>query len=127
MPRPTPVGDAVRGLFEGGSRHSWSLTELHEAARRQVPSADYSSVFRAVVAMEREGYVARVEVGDGRARYEVREEHHEHVRCDGCGRVAEVSGCSLGDREAAVRQETGFVVTSHEVVFAGLCPECAAG
>ena len=125
MPRPTPVGDAVRALFQSGSRHSWSLAELHEGAREVVPSADYSTVFRAVTAMERDGEVVKLELGDGRARYELSEGHHEHVRCDACGRVAEVPGCSLADQEATVRRETGFVVTSHHVVFTGLCPECA--
>lgn len=126
MPRPTPVGDAVRALFESGARHSWSLAELHEAARQQVPSADYSTVFRTVVALEKDGYLARVEVGDGRARYEVHDAHHEHVRCDSCGRVAEVPGCSLADQEAEVRRETGFLISGHKLVFTGVCPECAS-
>ena len=76
--------------------------------------------------MEREGLLARIEVGDGKSRYELMDSHHEHVRCDSCGRVAEVPGCSLADAEATVRSATGFVVTSHQLIFSGLCPECAS-
>ena len=127
MPRPSPVTDTVRALLGSGERHSWSLEELHEGARNRLGSADYSTVFRAVSALEREGAIARVDVGDGRARYELADDHHEHVRCDACGRVAEVPGCALDDVAAAVEARTGFVVQSHQLVFTGLCPECAAG
>lgn len=126
MPRPSPVTDVVRSLFDSRARHSWSLPELHAGACERLGDADYSTVFRAVTAMERDGLVARIEVGDGKARYELRNEHHEHVRCDSCGRVAEVPGCSLEDAEAAVKKSTGFAVTSHQVVFTGICPECAS-
>jgi len=125
MPRPSPVTDAVRDVFERGVRHAWSIDQLHDAVRGELGGADYSSVFRAVTTMEREGVIRRIDVGDGKAYYEVGEDHHEHVRCDSCGRVAEVPGCVLDDATAAVQTSTGYVVTSHQLVFGGLCPRCA--
>ena len=85
VPRPSPVTDVVKRLFEGDARHAWSLDELHDAARVALGGADYSTVFRAVSAMEREGAIHRIDLGDGKAHYEVGDEHHEHVRCDSCG------------------------------------------
>ena len=126
MPRPSPVTDVVKSLFEGEARHAWSLDELHEAARVALGGADYSTVFRAVSAMEREGVIRRIDLGDGKAHYEVGDDHHEHVRCDSCGQVAEVPGCVLEDAAAGVQNSTGFKVTSHHLVFTGLCPACAA-
>jgi Fur family transcriptional regulator, ferric uptake regulator len=125
MPRPSPVTDVVKSLFVGHVRHAWSLDELHEAAREALGGADYSTVFRAVSAMEREGSIRRVDLGDGKAHYEVGDDHHEHVRCESCGRVAEVPGCVLEDASAGVQSRTGFKVTSHHLVFTGLCPSCA--
>jgi Fe2+ or Zn2+ uptake regulation protein len=125
MPRPSPVSDAVRDVFHGHARHAWSIDQLHEAVRGELGAADYSSVFRAVTTMEREGVIRRIDLGDGKAYYEVGEDHHEHVRCDSCGRVAEVPGCVLDDATAGVQKSTGFVVTSHQLVFGGLCPRCA--
>jgi Fur family ferric uptake transcriptional regulator len=125
MARPSPVTDAVRTLFGAGGRHLWSIDELHQAVRGTLGGADYSTVFRAVATLEREGLIDRIDVGDGKAHFEVHEAHHEHVRCDSCGRVAEVPGCVVEDAAAAVRTSTGFVVTSHQLVFTGRCPECA--
>jgi Fe2+ or Zn2+ uptake regulation protein len=125
MPRPSPVTDVVKSLLEGDARHAWSLDELHEAARVALGGADYSTVFRAVSTMEREGAIRRIDLGDGKAHYEVGDDHHEHVRCDSCGQVAEVPGCVLEDAAAAVQSSTGYRITSHQLVFGGLCPACA--
>ena len=125
MPRPSPVTDEVRRLFETQERHAWSIDELVASVRSSLGGADYSSVFRAVSQFEREGMLDRIDLGDGRARFEVRDDHHEHIRCERCGRVAEVPVCVLDDASAQVHNLTGFEVTSHRVVFGGLCENCA--
>lgn len=125
MPRPSPVTDEVRRLFSSDERHAWSLEELLASVRSSLGAADYSSVFRAVSTLERDGVLDRIDLGDGRARFEMREDHHEHIRCERCGRVAEVPVCVLDDASAQVRKLTGFEVTSHRVVFGGLCAECS--
>ena len=125
MPRPSPVTDVVKSLLEGDARHAWSLDELNEAARVALGGADYSTVFRAVSAMERDGTIRRIDLGDGKAHYEVGDDHHEHVLCDSCGQVAEVPGCVLDDAAAGVQTSTCFTVTSHRLVFTGLCPTCS--
>jgi Fur family transcriptional regulator, ferric uptake regulator len=126
VPRPSPVTDEVRRLFDSEDRHAWSIDELHETVRAALGSADYSSVFRAVSQLERLGVVDKIDLGEGRARFERRDSHHEHVRCRRCGRVAEVPGCVLDDAAAQVQKATGFRVLSHSLVFEGLCAECAA-
>ena len=118
--------DEVRRLLDTEERHAWSIDELFQAARSSLGSADYSSVFRAVNVLERHGVVDKIDLGDGRARFELREDHHEHIRCERCGRVAEVPGCVLDDATTQVHSLTGFKVTSHQVVFGGVCHECAA-
>jgi Fe2+ or Zn2+ uptake regulation protein len=124
MARPSPVSDQVKKLFAAERRHMWAIDELHEAVVRALGAADYSTVFRAVSGLEREGVIKRLDVGDGKVHYELADEHHEHIRCDGCGRVVEVPGCVLEDASSAVTTSTGFKVTSHQLLFSGVCPEC---
>ena len=127
VPRPSPVTDRVRALLLAGERHAWSLDELHEGVREEIPGAVFSSIFRAVTDLERRGVVRRVDLGDGRPRYEGTGSHHEHIRCTSCGSVAEVPGCVIGEVTASVQRQTNYVVTGHEVVFSGLCPNCVPG
>lgn len=116
--------DAVRYLIRKDDRHAWSLDELLEAIHRSGQSADFSSVFRAVATLERAGTIQRVELGDGRARYESVREHHEHIRCTSCGQVAEIPGCLVSEAAAGVQASTGYQVRTHHVVFSGICPMC---
>jgi Fur family ferric uptake transcriptional regulator len=126
VPRPSPVTDAVKAVIAGEDRHAWALDELLDAVRRRIPSADFSTVFRAMQALERAGVVEQVDLGDGKARYETRREHHEHIRCTVCGTVAEVPGCVVEDVMAQIQRRTGYQVSSHHVVFAGVCRPCRA-
>jgi Fur family ferric uptake transcriptional regulator len=126
VPRPSPVTDAVKAVIAAEDRHAWALDELLEAVRRQIPTADFSTVFRAMQTLERGGLVEQVDLGDGKARYETHRDHHEHIRCTVCGSVAEVPGCLVEDAVAQIQRRTGYVVKSHQVVFAGVCRPCRA-
>ena len=127
MPRPSPIRDQVWELLRSGSRHAWSFEELLDEIRARAPSANYSSVFRAVTFFEEQGSVRRVDVGDGRSRYEPTSLHHDHVHCERCGRVAEIEGgCLVDEVEQRVCSVTGFTVSGHTLVFNGTCPDCQA-
>jgi Fur family peroxide stress response transcriptional regulator len=123
--RPSHIRPAVAEVLANERRHDWTIEELREAlARRDVP-ADFSSVFRALRQLESAGEVLQIDLGDGKARFEAVGEHHEHVRCDRCGAVEAVPGCLV--EESVVERRTGFAVTGHRLLFAGICPRCRAG
>jgi len=124
MPRPSPVTDAVRSLIEGDGHRAWSLDELLEEVRRQITTANFSTILRAIWTLEKQARVQRIDLGDGKARYEAPRDHHEHVRCTQCGSIAEVPGCVVDEAAAGIEARTGYQVQSHQVVFAGLCPNC---
>ncbi len=127
MPRPSPVRDALREIFSSRDHETWSLDELLERVRTTIGSGDYSTVFRAVGVLETEGVIQGVNLGDGLSRYEARRDHHEHVRCDICGRVAEVPGCVLEGAAREIEQTTGYRLKGHSLLFSGTCPDCLAG
>ena len=114
----------MRSLIEDAGHRTWSLDELLSAVREDIPSANYSTILRAVLTLEKRSLVERYDIGDGKARYEARGAHHEHVRCTSCGAIAEVPGCVVDEATVAVEAGTGYQVKSHQVVFAGLCPNC---
>lgn len=124
MPRPTPVRDAIRKLVTNGDRRPWSLEQMLDSVRASGQTADPSSVFRAALALIDEGLLVRVDLGDGRSHFEPSGAHHDHIRCDSCGAVAEVPVCLLTESETAVETSTGYTVTSHRLVFSGICPIC---
>ncbi|MHB8451865.1 MAG: Fur family transcriptional regulator, partial [Mycobacteriales bacterium] len=107
--------------------HGLTLDVVAQQLRATGTAADFSSVFRAVGHLQRQGLVVRVDFGDGATRYEVEGEHHEHVRCVDCGTVRALPGCLLEDVRDLVESATGFDVLTHSVVLAGRCPTCQLG
>ena len=123
--RPSHIRPALAEVLARGDRHDWTIDALREAVAERGVQADFSSVFRALRQLERDGEIARIDLGDGKARYEAVAEHHEHVRCERCGAVEAVPGCVV--EESLVERRTGFAVTGHTALFAGLCPRCRKG
>jgi Fur family transcriptional regulator, ferric uptake regulator len=102
-------------------RTAFTADELLAAVRRELPGVGIATVYRAVAAMEGEGFIEPVGARGGAALFVQcgQEEHHHHVVCTGCGAVASAE-CSLGAATCA----DGFAITGHELSLYGLCPRC---
>lgn len=88
-----------------------------------------ATVYRALAAMERSGYIERVGQRDASALYArcgAGAHHHHHIVCDGCGRVAQAT-CPLDTGELARAGTSGFTIRRHEITLYGLCPDCSEG
>lgn len=125
MGRPSHVRNAVAELVAESEDHGWTLDDAHAALSSRGIPADPSSVFRALVHLAESGELERVDLGDGRARFERRGTHHEHIVCSGCGTIAEVPGCLVDKAVPEVERRTGFSVTGHRLTFSGFCKSCS--
>lgn len=127
MGRPSHVRTAIEEILTGSERHAWSIEDVGAAlARRGVP-ADPSSIFRGLARLSDAGKVSRVELGDGKLRFEASRPHHEHIECQSCGAVAAVPGCLVEELVPQVERQTGFAVRAHRLLFSGLCGGCMEG
>lgn len=98
------------------------------------PGLVQSSVYRNLAVLEEAGLVKRIDVGEGRAYFELSEaltdDHHHHLVCRGCGGVADVSLSDQAEHaldqafESAARA-AGFRLEEHRVDLVGLCAGCA--
>jgi Fur family ferric uptake transcriptional regulator len=127
MPRPAHVRSAVKRILEGSDRHGWSVDGLADALSVAGIDASFSAVWRALQHLERVGVAMRVDLGDGKIRYESSGAHHDHVQCAHCGAVSAVEGCVIEDAVRTVEASTGFSLSDHQLVFRGVCPTCIEG
>ena len=125
MPRPSPVRDALREIFASRDHQTWSLDQLRNRVHSMIGTGDYSTIFRAVSVLETEGLIQRVDLGDGLSRFEASRDHHEHIKCDSCGRVTEVEGCVVENTLKDIEESTGYRLKGHRLVLSGVCPDCA--
>ncbi len=124
MPRPSPIRSAVKNLLSQSTTHGLTLEQLKQNLENSGLNPDFSSIYRAVTALEQQGFVERVDLADGKVRYEKSQEHHEHVRCNNCGTIASIPGCLLESAFQTVTETTGYKLSTHSLLLEGSCPNC---
>ncbi len=108
--------------------HPHSDTDaLIAAARLDVPDVSHQAVYDCLGALTRSGLVRRIQPPGSVARYEARVgDNHHHVVCRSCGAIADVD-CAVGHAPCLTASDDhGFTIDEAEVVYRGLCPDCAA-
>lgn len=97
------------------------------AVRQRLGTVSRQGVYDALNALTAAGLVRSLSLDGRRAQFELEQhDNHHHVVCRGCGRIEDVA-CVVGaapclDPEAP----RGFVVEQADVIYRGLCADCAA-
>lgn len=98
-----------------------------EAVRAEVGAISLQSVYDSLGVLADVGLVRRLQPAGYSALFEVRvSDNHHHVICRTCGTMADVD-CALGDAPCLTPSDDhGFQIEEAEVIYWGLCPDCAA-
>jgi Fur family ferric uptake transcriptional regulator len=103
------------------------VPEIVDALGAQGRTVGIASVYRVVDLLTEKQLVQKIDLGDGRARYEraeLADEHHHHLVCNECGRVEPFADESLEAALRRVEEDAGFAVASHDVLLRGACDDC---
>ncbi|MYR05455.1 transcriptional repressor [Gordonia sp. SID5947] len=97
------------------------------AVRAGLPDVSRQAVYDILRALTTAGLVRRIQPSGHVARYESRVgDNHHHVVCRSCGIIADVD-CAVGEAPCLTPSDhQGFVLDEAEVIYWGLCAECAA-
>jgi Fur family transcriptional regulator, ferric uptake regulator len=129
---------AAAGHRRGGARNAvvelldhetcaLSAQEIDDRLRGHGRSVGRASVYRILELLTELRLVQRIDVGQGVARYERHQpdgDHHHHLVCDHCGRIAPFEDPALEQAIERVSRRLSFVVDDHDVVLHGACGDC---
>lgn len=122
--RLSPQRRVVGEVLVGEHVHL-TADEVHKLARARLPEISRATVYNTLRALVDMGELREVEVVDGPTRYDPNVEgEHDHLVCLGCRGIWDVP--HRRGRRSLPGSWEGFVVTSVEVTYRGLCPRCAA-
>jgi Fur family transcriptional regulator, ferric uptake regulator len=93
-----------------------------EGIRAGCPGVGMVTVYRTLGLLSGLGLVRRMDLGDG-PRYELAEDHHHHLVCEGCGKITEFEQCPL-DLRGLPGVCGEFQVRAHSLEVYGRCSEC---
>ena len=94
--------------------------------RDDLGEVSHQAVYDVLRALTSAGLVRRIEPSGSVARYESRVgDNHHHLVCRCCGVITDVD-CAVGDAPCLTASEDyGYAIDEAEVVYWGLCPDCA--
>lgn len=94
--------------------------------RTDLGDVSHQAVYDVLRALDEAGLVRRIQPPGSVARYESRVgDNHHHVVCRSCGVIADVD-CAVGPAPClAPSDDHGFAIDEAEVIYSGLCPDCA--
>ena len=99
--------------------------ELYRRASAKDESISLATVYRSLNLFKELGLVDEMRLGKIRCYYEIKQSpEHQHLVCQGCGKVVEFQNPLFRKLVEAVRREHGFNVTKAELYLEGYCPEC---
>ena len=97
--------------------------EVLASARDRLPEVGRATVYATLRELVALGEVGEVATDRGPVRYDPNAVHpHHHLVCRGCQQVLDVDAVTP---ELPDDQRRGFTVDEVEVVFRGVCPDCA--
>ena len=93
-----------------------------EGIRARCPGVGMVTVYRTLGLLSGLGLVRRLDLGAG-PRYELAEDHHHHLICEGCGKITEFEQCPL-DLRGLPGDYDDFQVRAHSLEVYGTCSDC---
>lgn len=119
----TAQRSAVLDVVRHAERHL-TAGEIFERVRQRDARIGYGTVYRTLHLLAEHGLIQELTFADQASRYDGRVERHDHVHCLQCGVLLDVDvPVALIARHVASEQ-SGFDITNHHTVFAGVCPDC---
>lgn len=100
-----------------------TATEVYGYVRERYPTLSRATVFRVLGGFAENGRALELRAAGDEVRYDFNVQPHCHVRCEGCGRVADVQMPSL-DGEFCATADHGFLIRGYRLEFFGLCKAC---
>ncbi|WP_405168172.1 Fur family transcriptional regulator [Nocardia sp. NBC_01499] len=95
--------------------------------RQTLGAVSHQAVYDVLRALTAAKLLRRIQPMGTVARYETRVgDNHHHLVCRSCGVIVDVE-CAVGEAPClTAADDNGFVLDEAEVIYWGLCPDCAA-
>lgn len=111
--------------LEGNTEHPCA-EQVYEVVRGDVWTISLKTVYQTLNELVELGEIAALDVGTGAVRFDPNVEScHHHLVCRSCGSVRDVT-VELPQVSLPPGAEQGYVLSSAEVVFRGICKACQA-
>jgi len=100
--------------------------DIYLTLRQRGSQVSRATVYRTMDILVKNGYARKMEIGDGRARYESKmgSPHHDHMVCTLCGEIIEFVDQDIEDLQKKIAKSFHFKLQRHIHQLFGICRKC---
>ena len=121
----TPQRQAVLRVVAESDGHL-TANEIFEAARRELPSISFATVYNSLKYLKEAGLLHEINFGKGSSRYDRETARHDHAVCSRCGKLVDFDLAETPQLIHAAARRSRFKPESIHLTLVGLCPDCQA-
>lgn len=100
--------------------------DIYMAIKTHKTHVSRATVYRALDILVQHGFARKLNLGDGRARYEpkIDSPHHDHMICNNCGKIIEFVNHEIEKIQEEIAKHHQFKLQQHIHQLFGICKEC---
>ena len=100
--------------------------DIYLALKQKGSHVSRATVYRTMDILVKNDFARKMEIGDGRARYEskVDSPHHDHLICSSCGAIVEFLNQEIEDLQQKIANHYHFKLQRHIHQLFGICKKC---
>ena len=112
-------------VLENSSIQHVSAEDVYKMLIAADEEIGLATVYRVLTQFEQAGLVTRHNFEGGHSVFELsKEDHHDHIVCQKCGKITEFSDEKIEARQTEVAKSLGYILLDHNLNMYGLCPDC---
>ena len=100
--------------------------DIYMAIKSRKTHVSRATVYRTLDILVQHGFARKLNLGDGRARYETKIDspHHDHMICNNCGKIIEFVNYEIEKIQEEIAKHHQFKLQQHIHQLFGICKEC---
>jgi Fe2+ or Zn2+ uptake regulation protein len=122
--RLTHYRKAVLEVLRATHAHP-TAAEVFRTVRRRRPGVAYATIYNALNWLVQSGLISRIGFADQAARYDANIERHDHLICNRCGALRDITLRLPSRIWSRAGRGDGFRVERYHTELFGLCGRCA--
>ncbi len=85
-----------------------------------------ATVYRTIDVLVKNKLIDKLDIGDGRARFEYNEKyvHHDHLVCTRCGKIVEFYNNEIEELQKEIAKQYNFKLLDNSHQLFGICKDC---
>lgn len=97
---------------------------VYQAIKKDIPSISLGTIYRNLNSLSELGLIRKIVTPDDKVSFDKKGLPHNHIHCEKCHTLYDISDKEFNLIEENVLKETGHKLNSTNSIFVGICHNC---